>query len=324
MATMVLERPDRGRVRTGRRAKAGPAPREVLVSTGWVEDHLADPGLRFIEVDVDTAAYDGGHLPGAVGWNWREQLCDQVRRDLPARAALDRLLTEAGVNPDATVILYGDNNNWFACYAYWMLRMHGHPELRIMDGGRRKWVAEGRPMVTAPPVPPAASYRSRPGDRSLRAFLPRVLHAEHRRRGEILVDVRTPAEFTGEVTAPPGSTETSQRGGHIPGAINMPWGDNCRLDGTFRGPEELRRMYAAAGVTPTRKVITYCRIGERSSLTWFVLHEMLGFPSVANYDGSWTEYGNHVGLPIARGSAASRTETVRPQRQPDASIPAPF
>ncbi len=274
-------------------------PRSALVDTAWVAAHRQDPGVRLVEVDVDTRAYDEGHIPGAVPWNWTTQLQDQIRRDIISRAALERLMGESGVGNDDLVVLYGDNNNWFAAYAYWILRLYGHEPVRLMDGGRKKWLAEGRELTRAPERPVPAVYRAREPDPSIRAVRDDVLAAV-RQGSAALVDVRSPQEFTGEVLAPPGLSETAQRGGHIPGAVNVPWGSAVREDGTFKSPEELRALYAEAGVTGEGPVIAYCRIGERSSHTWFALHELLGPADVRNYDGSWTEWGSMVGMPIER------------------------
>jgi len=271
----------------------------VLVDTDWVASHLDDPNVRIVEVDVDTSSYDQGHIPGAVGWNWTTQLCDTVVRDVTPPAELAALLGGSGIAPDTTIVLYGDNNNWFAAWAFWQLEMYGHDDVRIMDGGRAKWVAEGRPLATDTPSHEAASYPVPEPDLTVRSFLPEVQKAvDGGRTG--LVDVRSPAEFTGEILAPPGLPETCQRGGHIPGAANIPWGKAVNEDGTFRSADELRALYEGAGITPDRPVITYCRIGERSSHSWFVLKHLLGYEDVRNYDGSWTEWGNLVGAAVER------------------------
>jgi len=272
---------------------------EVLVSTDWVAQHARDTGVRVVEVDVDTAAYDQGHVPGAVGWNWTTDLCDTVVRDIVPAAKLEDLLGRSGIDNQTTIVLYGDNNNWFAAWAFWQLKIYGHQDVRIMDGGRKKWLAEGRPLSTDKPDVPRKTYKAGAPDLSLRAFLPEVQKAVDT-KSAVLVDVRSPQEFTGEILAPPGLPETCQRGGHIPGAKNIPWGKNCNDDGTFKSPDELRALYAAQGVTPDRPVIAYCRIGERSSLTWFVLKYLLGFQNVRNYDGSWTEWGNLVGARVEK------------------------
>ena len=278
----------------------GYAHPETLVDTAWLEERLGRPGIGVVEVDVDTRAFDEGHVPGAVGWNWRTQLCDPVRRDIVPRADLEKLLSESGIGLETTVVLYGDNNNWFACWAFWQLKIYGHRDVRVLDGGRRKWLAEGRPLSTEPAAPIATAYLAAVPDMSLRAYLPEV-RERHLSPEWALVDVRSPDEYTGAVLSPPGLPETCQRGGHIPAARNIPWGRNCAEDGTFLRADDLRRMYAAAGVGPEKGVITYCRIGERSSLSWFVLKYLLGYPTVLNYDGSWTEWGNLVSAPVACG-----------------------
>ncbi len=274
---------------------------DVLVSADWAKAHLDDPTVRFVEVDVDTTAYDQSHLPGAVGWNWTSQLSDGVRRDIAGRAEFAALLSSSGIGPDTTVVLYGDNNNWFAAWAYWQLKLYGHRDVRILDGGRRYWLDNGMPVTVDVPAYPETGYQLPEPDFSLRAFrddiLPRLDDP-----GLALVDVRSPAEFSGEVIAPPGMTETAQRGGHIPGAASIPWAQTVREDGTFKSPEELQALYAAKGVTPDKDVIAYCRIGERSSHSWFVLRELLGYERVRNYDGSWTEWGSMVGVPIERSA----------------------
>jgi thiosulfate/3-mercaptopyruvate sulfurtransferase len=276
---------------------------EVLVETDWLAAHYADPGLRVAEVDVDTAAYQEGHIPGAVGWSWNTQLCDTVRRDILSKEAFEDLMAASGISNDTTVILYGDNNNWFAAWAFWQMKIYGHADVRILNGGRKKWIAEGRPLSTESPKLERTSYRAKDPDFSIRAFLPQVQEAM-RNHAAALIDVRSPQEFTGEILAPPGLPETCQRGGHIPGARNVPWATACNEDGTFKSYEELKKLYSAQGVSGDKPVIAYCRIGERSSHTWFVLKCLLGIPNVANYDGSWTEWGNLVGAPVERGKAA--------------------
>ncbi len=272
---------------------------QVLVSTEWVAEHRDDPTIRLVEVDVDTQAYEMGHIPGAVAFNWQTQLQDSVRRDIISKEDLEQLLSSLGIRNDHTIVLYGDNNNWFAAYAFWLLKVYGHEDVRIMDGGRKKWIAEGREITTEVPSYPPSQYQAKTPDYTLRAFFPQVM--ESLGKPEVaLVDVRSPQEFTGELLAPPGLMETAQRGGHIPGARNIPWAQAVREDGTFKSPEELRALYETLGVTPDKQVITYCRIGERSSHTWFVLKYLLGYPNVRNYDGSWTEWGNIVGAPIER------------------------
>ena len=274
---------------------------EVLVDTAWVDAHRNDPGVRIVEVDVDTAAYEQGHVPGAVGWNWTTQLCDTVRRDVIPKDQFEQLMAEAGIGNDTTVVLYGDNNNWFAAWAFWQMKLYGHKDVRLMNGGRKKWLAEGRELTTDVPSPARASYRASGPDLSLRAFLAEVMDASANRT-KALVDVRSPDEFTGEILAPPGLPETCQRGGHIPGAQSIPWGQACNEDGTFKAYDELKQLYASKGVTGDKPIIAYCRIGERSSHTWFVLKYLLGYDDVKNYDGSWTEWGNLVGVPVERGA----------------------
>jgi thiosulfate/3-mercaptopyruvate sulfurtransferase len=272
---------------------------DVLVSTDWVAQHSNDTAIRIVEVDVDTAAYDQGHVPNAIAWNWTTELCDTLVRDIIPPAKFEALMAASGISNKTTVVLYGDNNNWFAAWALWQMKVYGHQDVRIMNGGRKKWLAEGRELGSQTPSVASASYRASAPDLSLRAFLPEVQAAVKSGRAA-LVDVRSPAEFTGEILAPPGLPETCQRGGHIPGAKSIPWGKACNEDGTFKSPDDLRQLYGGAGVTPDRPVIAYCRIGERSSHTWFVLKHLLGYPDVKNYDGSWTEWGNLVGAPIER------------------------
>ncbi|GIX06309.1 MAG: sulfurtransferase [Candidatus Poribacteria bacterium] len=273
---------------------------EMLVSTEWVAEHLNDPGIRIVEVDVDTSAYEEGHIPGAIGWNWQTQLCDQVRRDILSREAFEQLMSESGISNDTTIVFYGDNNNWFATYALWQVLYWGHPEsqVRLMNGGRKKWIAEGRPLTKEVPSYPRTNYKAHLGDENIRAYSWEVLNAI-RERNANLVDVRSVPEYTGEILAPPGLPETAQRGGHIPGAINVPWSMAVNEDGTFKSPEELWEIYGK--LDPEKETIAYCRIGERSSHTWFVLKYLLGFDKVQNYDGSWTEWGNLVGAPIVKG-----------------------
>ena len=279
---------------------------EMLVSTEWVSKHANDPNVRVVEVDVDTKAYDEGHPPGAMAWAWNTQLCDTVVRDILPKSQFEALMTQSGINNDTTVIVYGDNNNWFAAWALWQMKIYGHKDVRIMDGGRKKWLAEGRDLDTNPTKPAASSkpYQASGPDNSLRAFLPQVQQAQ-KSGSAIMIDVRSPQEFTGEILAPPGLPETCQRGGHIPGAHSVPWGKACNEDGTFKSVEELQKLYGAEGVTSSKPAIAYCRIGERSSHTWFVLKYLLGVGNVTNYDGSWTEWGNLVGAPVEKGAAKS-------------------
>jgi thiosulfate/3-mercaptopyruvate sulfurtransferase len=271
----------------------------ALVDTTWAQQHLDDPNVRFVEVDVDTDSYREGHLPGAVGWNWTSQLSDGVRRDVASRDAFTQLLRESGIGPQTTIVLYGDNNNWFAAWAYWQLKLFGWHDVRLLDGGRKLWLANGLRTTTDVPAYDATDVDLPEPDYALRAFRDDVLR--HIEAGGALVDVRSPAEYSGELLAPAAvPQEGAQRAGHIPGAANIPWASAVREDGTFKDADELRELYGAKGITPDRDVIAYCRIGERSSHTWFVLHELLGFERVRNYDGSWTEYGSLVGVPIEK------------------------
>ena len=275
---------------------------ESIVDTDWVAEHLDDERVRLVEVDVDTAAYDQGHIPGAVGWNWTTQLNDTLRRDILSRAQIQRLLGESGIGRSTIVVLYGDNNNWFATYAFWQLKMIGHRRAKIMDGGRQKWIDEGRPTSTDTPSHARRTYRASDPDTSIRATRDYVLEVASSQTNTGLVDVRAPAEFSGELLAPANlPQEGSQRGGHIPGAANIPWASAVNeADGTFKSVEELREIYGGKGITGDKETIAYCRIGERSSHTWFVLTQILGYSKVRNYDGSWTEYGSIVGAPIER------------------------
>ena len=275
---------------------------EVLVTTDWVAQHGSDAGIRLVEVDVDTAAYDEGHISGAVGLNWQTQLCDQVRRDILTKNQFEQLCRDTGISNDTTVIFYGDNNNWFATYALWQFRYYGHDEskLKVMNGGRQKWIDEGRELVTDTSSPAATDYKSKFPDDNVRATKDHVLPTLD--QGIVnLVDVRSPAEFSGEIIAPPGLPETAQRPGRIPGAANIPWATAVAEDGTFKSYDELREIYEGAGVDPDKETVAYCRIGERSSHTWFALKYLLGYEKVRNYDGSWTEWGNLIGAPIAKG-----------------------
>jgi thiosulfate/3-mercaptopyruvate sulfurtransferase len=277
---------------------------EALVSTEWVAQHGKDANVRVVEVDVDTTEYSKGHVPGALGWNWTSQLCDTVRRDILSKAQFEQLMASSGISNGTNVILYGDNNNWFAAWALWQMKMYGHTDVRLMNGGRKKWLAEGREVSTAVPSVTPSKYTASGPDNSLRAFLDQVLAAVQGHNAA-LVDVRSPQEFSGEILAPPGLPETCQRGGHIPGARSIPWGKACNDDGTFKSFDELKALYGNEGVTGAKPTIAYCRIGERSSHTWFVLKYLLGYDHVRNYDGSWTEWGNLVGAAVERGSAQS-------------------
>lgn len=277
---------------------------DVLVETDWVEAHRSDPNVRLVEVDVDTASYDIGHIPGAIAWNWKSQLCDYVRRDIIPPGDFAQLMTRSGIGPDTTVVLYGDNNNWFAAWAFWQLQIYGHAKIRLMNGGRNKWIAEGRVLSTDVPKVEPVDYPGPEPDFTARARLSEIL-ADVGNGRLALVDVRSPLEYTGDLLAPPGLPETCQRGGHIPGAVSVPWQEVCSEDGTFKSAEELRELYAARGVVDDKPTIAYCRIGERSSHTWFVLEHLLGFSTVKNYDGSWTEWGNLVGAPIEVGGESA-------------------
>ena len=274
---------------------------ESIVTTEWVAENLGDPGVRLVEVDVDTEAYDQGHIPGAVGWNWTSQLNDQLTRDILSAEQLGQLLGESGIGPDTTVVLYGDNNNWVATYAFWQMKIYGHSDLKVMDGGRQKWLDEGRELTTEATSVEAVSYEAPAPDLSIRATRDYVLNVASTSNSTGLVDVRAPDEFNGTLLAPANlPQEGSQRGGHIPGAANVPWATAVAEDGTFKSVEELQAIYGGAGISGDGETIAYCRIGERSSHTWFVLSQILGYEKVRNYDGSWTEYGSIVGAPIER------------------------
>jgi thiosulfate/3-mercaptopyruvate sulfurtransferase len=274
---------------------------EVLVSTEWVAEHLNDPKVRVVEVDVDFAnGYEKGHIQGAVGWNWSTDLCDTLRRDIIDKPTFEKLASRAGIKNDTTVVLYGDSNNWFAAWSFWEFKIYGHQDVRLMNGGRKKWELENRPYTTETPQYPDTDYRAKDADFSIRAFRDEVAQVV-KQGGTNLVDVRSPDEFTGKVIAPPGLNETAQRPGHIPGAKNIPWAMAVNQDdGTFKSADALRDLYEGAGVLSGQETIAYCRIGERSSHTWFALKYLLGYPNVRNYDGSWTEWGNVVGAPIER------------------------
>jgi thiosulfate/3-mercaptopyruvate sulfurtransferase len=273
---------------------------DPLVTTQWVADN-ADK-VRLIEVDVDTTQYETGHIPGAVAFNWQSQLQDQVQRDIISKEDLEALLRQSGVSNDTHIVLYGDNNNWFAAYALWLLKYYGHENLSLMDGGRKKWLEEGRPTTTDVPSYPATNYTVKGINTDLRAdrdYIKQHLGMS----GFGLVDVRSPAEYVGDIIAPPGMSETAQRAGHIPGAANIPWAQAVKEDGTFKSVEDLRKLYADKGITGDNgEIVAYCRIGERSSHSWFVLKYLLGYNNVRNYDGSWTEWGNLIGNPIRKGA----------------------
>ncbi len=271
----------------------------ALVSAAWVEEHLDDDGLVLVEVDEDTSSYDVGHLRGAIKLDWTTDLQDQVRRDFVNKAQFEALLSERGVSNDDTVILYGGNNNWFAAYAYWYFKLYGHSDVKLLDGGRKKWELDGRELTDKPTERATTSYTAQEQDHSIRAFRDEVVAAIGTQN---LIDVRSPDEFAGRLLAPAHlPQEQAQRAGHIPTAGNVPWSKAANDDGTFKSDDDLRTLYAEAGLDESKDTIAYCRIGERSSHTWFVLQELLGLENVKNYDGSWTEYGSLVGVPIALG-----------------------
>ena len=272
---------------------------DVLVDAGWVDAHRDDPGVVLVEVDEDTSAYDKGHIRGAVKIDWQKDLQDPVRRDFVDRAGFEALLSKRGISNDDTVVLYGGNNNWFAAYAYWYFKLYGHNNVKLLDGGRKKWELDSRELVTEVPSRPATSYKAQEQDTSIRAFRDEVVNAIG---NENLIDVRSPDEFAGRLLAPAHlPQEQAQRGGHVPTARNVPWSKAAEDDGTFKSDDALRTLYSDAGVDFGTDTIAYCRIGERSAHTWFVMHELLGQPNVKNYDGSWTEYGSLVGVPIKLG-----------------------
>ncbi|MEP6851547.1 MAG: sulfurtransferase [bacterium] len=273
---------------------------DSLVSADWAEQNLGADGVVFVEVDEDISAYDGGHLPGAVKLDWKTELQDQVRRDFVDKAQFEALLSAKGISNDDTVVIYGGNNNWFAAYAYWYFKLYGHADVKLLDGGRKKWELDGRELSKEEVTRPATTYQAKDQDPSIRAFRDEVLDSIGKQN---LVDVRSPDEFSGKLLAPAHlPQEQSQRGGHIPTAVNVPWSKAANEDGTFKSDEDLRALYAEAGLEESKNTIAYCRIGERSSHTWFALHQLLGHPNVKNYDGSWTEYGSLVGVPVEKGA----------------------
>jgi thiosulfate/3-mercaptopyruvate sulfurtransferase len=274
---------------------------DVLVTTEWLAAQLGDDDLVVAEVDENPDLYEDGHIAGAVQLHWRDDLQDPIERDIIEKAEFERLMGARGIGTDTSVVLYGDKNNWFAAYAYWYLKIYGHADVRILDGGRQKWIDEGRDLTTETPTPVPARYTAKDADESIRVRRDNVLQGLKNGGGRALVDVRSPQEYSGELMAPPGyEQEGASRTGHIPSAQSIPWAQAVRDDGTFKSPDELRELYGAKGVTPEKEVLAYCRIGERSAHTWFVLRELLGYPDVKNYDGSWTEWGNLVDVPIER------------------------
>lgn len=274
---------------------------QVLVSTEWLANNLYQEKQQVVEVDVDTTAYEQGHIPGAVGWNWREDLQDYPSRDVVNKADFEQLLGNSGIDNETTIILYGDNNNWFAAYAYWLIQYYGYHNLKILDGGRQKWLEENRETTTEHPNIQAKTFKAQDPDLSIRALRDYVYDAVTNNYNVGLVDVRSPQEYSGELLAPEHlPQEGSQRAGHIPGAQNIVWKQAVNDDGTFKSEEELKQLYEPKGITPDKEIIAYCRIGERSAHSWFVLNQLLGYPKVRNYDGSWTEWGSVVGAPIEK------------------------
>jgi thiosulfate/3-mercaptopyruvate sulfurtransferase len=273
---------------------------DALVTADWAEQNLNTPGVVFVEVDEDTSAYDGGHIEGAVKLDWKTELQDQVRRDFVNKEQFEALASEKGISNDDTVVLYGGNNNWFAAYAYWYFKLYGHDDVKLLDGGRKKWELDGRDLSTEAVKREATTYTAKDQDLSIRAFRDETIAAIGQQN---LIDVRSPDEFSGKLLAPAHlPQEQSQRGGHIPSALNVPWSKAANEDGTFKSDKDLRELYAEVGLDDAKDTIAYCRIGERSSHTWFALHELLGHDNVKNYDGSWTEYGSLVGVPIEKGA----------------------
>ena len=272
---------------------------DVLVTADWAQENIGAPGIVFVEVDEDTSAYDKGHIEGAVKLDWKKDLQDPLRRDFVSKEQFEQLLSERGISNDDTVVLYGGNNNWFAAYAYWYFKLYGHQDVKLLDGGRKKWELDSRDLVAEVPSRPATTYTAKEADLSIRAFRDEVVDSIGTKN---LVDVRSPDEFSGKLLAPAHlPQEQSQRAGHVPSARNIPWSKSANDDGTFKSDEELTELYQGEGVDLSKDTIAYCRIGERSAHTWFVLHEILDQPNVKNYDGSWTEYGSLVGVPIEKG-----------------------
>jgi len=275
--------------------------KDVLVDADWLQEHLNDESIRVVEVDENPELYAEAHIPGAIGFDWREDLQDPVRRDFLGPDAFGELFGSHGVSNDHTIVLYGDRNNWFAAYTYWYLKYYGHDKVLLLNGPREKWIADGRPTSSEVPSYPQVTFKAQPGDQAIRAYRQEVLEAIE--GPTKLVDVRSPAEFAGEIISPAGyEQEGAQRGGHIPGAASIPWAQAVQEDGTFKSAEALRELYGGKGVLNGDDIIAYCRIGERSAHTWFVLHELLGRDEVKNYDGSWTEWGNLVGVPVEKGA----------------------
>ncbi len=278
----------------------GYAKPDYLVETDWVAEHLRDPKVRIVESDEDILLYDTGHIPGAIKLDWFTSLQAPLERDFLSQSAFEKLLSNLGIGSDTTVVFYGDKNNWFACYSFWLFEYYGHRDRKIMNGGRNKWAMEGRPMTREIPSYPKTTYKAQPANKNIRAFREEVFR--HVDQHLPLVDVRSPQEYTGELIHMPGyPQEGAQRGGHIPGAMNIPWSMTInQADGTFKSVDELRQLYESHNIRPEQKIVAYCRIGERSSHTWFVLKYLLGYPDIKNYDGSWTEWGNMVGAPIEK------------------------
>jgi thiosulfate/3-mercaptopyruvate sulfurtransferase len=273
------------------------APSDFLVTTDWLEKNLNNPKLRLIEVSVDTGVYERGHIQGAVNFKWHTDLVDPIKRDIASKENFEKLLRQAGVNNDSTIVIYGDSNNWFAAWGAWVFDVYGVKNVKLLDGGRKKWEAEKRPLTPLATQVAAGNVKVSDANNALRARLIDVVAIANKKSDTALVDIRSPDEFTGKIFAPAGVQETAIRAGHIPGAVNVPWGQAVAEDGTFKSPEELKKVYAAVGIDGKKPIITYCRIGERSSHTWFALSKILGY-NVKNYDGSWTEYGNSVGNPV--------------------------
>jgi thiosulfate/3-mercaptopyruvate sulfurtransferase len=281
----------------------GYAQANALVETDEVNDLVQNGNVRLIEVDVDTNSYNTGHIPGALGWDWQQDLQRRPQRDIPTKEEWQELLSRSGISNDTTVLLYGDNNNWFAAFAYWLFKLYGHDDVRLINGGRKKWFDEGRESTTEVPSYPASTYTAKDADPSLRVFRDEV--AQKLQGSVTLIDVRSPGEYSGQLLAPENlPQEGAQRGGHIPGAQNVPWATAVAENSAFKSADELRNIYGSKGVTGGEEVVAYCRIGERSAHTWFVLHELLGYENTRNYDGSWTEWGSLIGAPIETGSGS--------------------